>query len=276
MMYVSDKKWATMSRTQELMSKNLSYRDNFNLTMLRYSIEKKMAEEQNKEDKRLAIVVKYESMTTQFDHKVYIMAKLKKRFWNNIYSAQPSFSILSRVSGKMSILKVKIKDLYQRLSKIREKNVRTMEKYGAYLNELESNNRESSKIYEQLLYSVGEKKKKKSMPQDKFKNAGIVVITGRYRERGKIININDEAVKMFGYRQNELINTPIENYMPEFFALKHKSDIRKFYKSGVSKKMGKKSIVHILNKENFLSSCHLHLKMMSSLENGINILGIMT
>jgi hypothetical protein len=176
----------------------------------------------------------------------------------------------------MSSISVKIHAIYKKCDQIQDKNLKAMEKYGAYLNELESNFKDASQVYEKLIYTIGDRKKKKSMPKDKLKNAGVVVITGIYQERGKIINVNDEAVRIFGFTQRELVNTPIENYMPEFYALKHRLYIKNFYKTGLSTKMGKKSIVYILNKENFLSSCHLHLKMLSSLENGISIIGIMT
>lgn len=200
MLNIEDKKWAVMSRALELMGKNLNFRETYRLILLKHYVEKKMTKDQNKKDKSLIKVVQYESLTTEFNQKVYIIALLKKRFWSNLQSEHPNFNQLSKLSGKMSKLKLKIHSIYKELTKIKERNLQTMKKYGAYLYELEANFRKASEIFQKIVYADGLFRNKKTKDTDKIENSGIIVITGDFRQKGVIINVNDEAVRLLGYR----------------------------------------------------------------------------
>ena len=275
MLSVTDKKWATMAKIQELCSYSLGFQEHYALFRLKNQIEAKMKKEERKEDILLDDIIEYENLFTKFQRQIYTISQYKRRFWKEIKSAQPNIQILNKLSDYITILKGRVNLLYDSLYRLNDNNIKTLELFGAYLNEIENNVRRANKIYDKLMYAISDmKKKKNNIRGQSFKNSAIVVISGLYKERGKILSVNYEAIKLFGFTQSEIIGSDIENYMPQFYAKKHKDYITKFYKSGQSSRLGHRAKVFIINKENFLIEADIHVKMMSNLDKGISILGV--
>lgn len=100
-------------------------------------------------------------------------------------------------------------------------------------------------------------------------------MSGLYKERGKVIGVNSEATKLFKYSRSEMVNNPIENLMPKFYSKHHKDFMARFLRQGTSRILGYRRRVFILNKKNFIKGADLYVKIMSSLDDGMHIVGFL-
>lgn len=104
----------------------------------------------------------------------------------------------------------------------------------------------------------------------------IVLMSGMYKERGKVIGVNSETTKLFRYSRSEMVNHPIENFMPKFYAKHHKDFMSRFLRHGTSQILGYKRRVFMLNKSNFIQGAVLYVKIMASLNDGVHIVGFLS
>ena len=68
-----------------------------------------------------------------------------------------------------------------------ENNVETLEIYAAYLIDVENCVKEAATIYDRLSYSIKNFKGKKSKSSLEVDSMSIVIISGFYAERGKVL-----------------------------------------------------------------------------------------
>lgn len=141
-----------------------------------------------------------------------------------------------------------VTSIYEILNKLSENNIKTLEIYGSYLLDIENNLKEAAKIYDRLMYTMRDKRKKSKNMKLENENVAIILMSGLYKERGKLLGVNSETTKLFRYSRTEMIGQPIENFMPKFYAIHHKDFMARFLRHGASQILGYKRKVFILNK----------------------------
>jgi PAS domain S-box-containing protein len=211
-----------------------------------------------------------------FHQKISRTAYAKSKIWKELKSEQPNILNLNKLASIITKKKDEVTKLYVTLSKLSENNIKTLEIYGAYLIDIENNLKEASKIYDRLLYTVRDKKKKSKTMKLESENMAIVLMSSMYKERGKVIGVNTEATRLFRYSRSEMVNHPIENFMPNFYAKHHKDFMSRFLRHGTSRILGYKRRVFILNKSNFIQGAILYVKVMASLDDGVHVVGFLS
>ena len=274
-MEIKKSPWRSLAILIELTSRELPFNLNFALYRMKMLLEVSLYRNDTEQDKILDRIVEFEKKSNIFSRVIQMAAFGKYRIWKELKSEQPNILNLNRLAGIITQAKDRIQKLYQSLSRLSENNIKTLEIYGAYLIDVENNLKEAGKVYDRLLYTVRDKKKKRTGVKLESNNMAIIIMSGIYKERGKVLSVNNEATKLFKYSKSEMENAPIENFMPNFYAKHHKSFMSRFYREGTSQILGYKRKVFILNKFNFISPATLYVKIMSSLDDGVHIVGFL-
>ena len=189
---------------------------------------------------------------------------------------QPNIQKLNKFSTIITENKDYVSKTYDVLMKLSENNIKTLELYGGYLLDIENNVKEASKIYDRMIYIFRDKKKKiKKMNLDS-ENVAIILMSILYKDRGRVIGVNAEACKLFRYTKSEMVDQPIEKFMPKFYSIHHKDFMARFLRHGTSSILGNKRKIFILNKQSFVQSCTLFVKILSSIDEGFQVVGFVS
>ena len=87
----------------------------------------------------------------------------------------------------------------------------------------------------------------------------------------KITNCNLEASRLLGYTKNDLIDMSINNIMPKIYGDHHDGFIAKFLNSSQGNVIGKQRLVLFLHKNGYIIPCTLMIKVITNLNNGLEI-----
>mgnify|MGYP000867259954 CR=1 FL=1 len=219
--------------------------------------------------------MEFEKQTNLFINQVSKVALAKRKIFKELSTEQPNLHLLNKYSTIITQNKDQVSKTYDILMKLSENNIKTLELYGGYLIDIENNVKEASKIYDRMVYIMRDKKKKIKKMKLESENVAIIVMSALYKERGKVIGVNIETCKLFRYSKSEMVDQPIEKFMPKFYAVHHKDFMARFLRHGTSRILGNKRRVFILNKQNFIQSCMLFVKVMSSLDDGFHVVGFL-
>lgn len=266
-------KWRALAVVIELVSKNFGILDNFAVYFLKITLENDMLKDNSEQDKTLDRIVEFEKRSTIFQSIIQKAAFSKNKIFKELKSERPNISNLNKLATMITETKDQILKTYKILFKLSENNTKTLEIYGAYLIDIENNKKEAAKVYDRLLYTMKDKKKRTRTASLETNHMAIIIMSGLFKERGKVIGVNSEATKLFKMKKTEMVNHPIENLMPKFYAKHHKDFMSRFYREGTSKILGFRRKIFILNKFNFIVGATLYVKIMPSLTDGIHIVG---
>lgn len=79
-----------------------------------------------------------EANRTEFSKNVYLMAKLKKQFWENLQTQEPNPITLNKLNLQMTIVAKRVHKMYEKLIERNSSDIGLMEIFGAFLTEMES------------------------------------------------------------------------------------------------------------------------------------------
>lgn len=268
-------KYRVIAIVMELCSKKLGFLENYAHYRLKKLVEESLFTEEDEQDKQLDRIVEFEKQSNVFVNQISKVALAKRKIFKELTSEQPNLNNLNKYSNIITENKDQVSKTYDILMKLSENNIKTLELYGGYLLDIENNIKEASKIYDRMIYIMRDKKKKMKKMNLESENVAIIVMSVLYKERGKVVGVNTEACKLFRYSKGEMVNQPIEKFMPKFYSIHHKDFMARFLRHGTSKILGNKRRIFILNKQNFIQSCMLFVKVMSSIDEGFHIVGFL-
>ena len=272
------RRWSFMAKTQELYSKEMGFFGDYERFRLKVETEMLMVAGQSKDEEALNRIVDYEFLGRELEQNILKLAILKADYFGQL-SGSGSPGLLSSLTEQVTEKRNLVHKIYARLEGISENNVQTIELFAAYLALVEGNLRKATNLYEKVVYLSSQarlnSKNSLRMIESHLSSKAIVVISGLYKHRGQILSVNDACSELFGYTEEEMMDSYIEDYMPKFYAKRHKEYITRFYKSGISRLMGTKRSIYVVSKDTFIKECKIEITMMNSLDNGINILGVL-
>ena len=82
-------------------------------------------------------------------------------------------------------------------------------------------------------------------------------------------------MQMWQYKKSQMVEFPIEKLMPEFYARNHFGFMSRFYREGTSKVLGNNREIFILKKDGFITSALLYVKLLNSLDRGVQVVGFL-
>ncbi|KAJ3102217.1 hypothetical protein HDU97_000714 [Phlyctochytrium planicorne] len=91
-------------------------------------------------------------------------------------------------------------------------------------------------------------------------NNATVTISGELYNIGTVLNINNLALKAWGYKKSEVINQNISKLIPSPFAASHDAFIKKYLDTGIAKVVDRTRQVLGLNKQGYLFPITLCVK----------------
>ncbi|KAI8849654.1 hypothetical protein BC829DRAFT_181720 [Chytridium lagenaria] len=102
----------------------------------------------------------------------------------------------------------------------------------------------------------------------------VITISGEYHNLGHIINVNAMAIKVFGYRRQELIQHNINKLLPSPFSEAHDMFLQRYLETGLAKVIDRARQVLGLGKQGYLFPLTLCVKHMVDAKGMQSFLGI--
>lgn len=235
-----------------------------------------MRKYQSKDTLKIIEISNLENWRTEFNKNIYLMAKLKKQFWVDLQQPEPNPITLDKLAMQMTVVSKRVHSMYEQLIERKSSDVGLMEIFGGFLTEMESDFNRAAQVYEAIMYQLANKATRMRQTKYQLSKPTIITISGFPKNSGKILYVNDEAVRLLGYNKSDILEQNIETFMPEFYAVMHKQKLSNFFLTGEGQRIGKTSPIFILNKENFLMSSSLNLMLIPSLQTGITIQGMLS
>lgn len=104
---------------------------------------------------------------------------------------------------------------------------------------------------------------------------GCVLVSGKINNLGEILNVNAGMCKLFGYTKIELVGQPTDVLMPQLYRKHHHTFMENIIKPDANFRNSASDIFVLgLTKCGYLIPVTKHVKQMSSLSEGLNLLGI--
>jgi len=106
-------------------------------------------------------------------------------------------------------------------------------------------------------------------------NTCILTCAGNFNSIGTVTNSNNEITRILGYSKNDIISQNISRIMPKIYADLHDGFMRSYLETSESKIIGLERLVLPQNKQGYLVTCTLMIKVLPNLDEGIQIVGFL-
>ena len=167
---------------------------------------------------------------------------LYHEFWTLLYestfSQKNNFNNLYKYGTKVMKLNVSLEELYNLLIKTKTNNISVFKLYSEYIEIILKNNEKYLK-YKNINTSIysesveNESKKYANFNLDILKlndNKAFLLLSGRKKDLGSIIDCSISASTVFGYTKEELIGKHMNLFIPDIFHPKHNIIVNKYSK----------------------------------------------
>ena len=175
----------------------------------------------------------YRSNISEFKNLMYKTINLYYKFWDLLYESKynqkNNFNNLYKYGTNIMKLNLKIEELYNILIKTKTNNIIIYKIYSEYIKTI-LNNKEKYQKYNNINYLIfnesveNDIKKYSNFNMDILKqnnNTTFLLISGREKDLGTIIDCSISASTLFGYTKDELIGEHINILIPELFHFQH-------------------------------------------------------
>ena len=174
----------------------------------------------------------YRSDIKEFKNLISKTIKLYYEFWSLLYGSKfqndDNFKKLYNIGSNIMELNKKIEEIYKSIIKTKTNNIEIYRLFSEYLinivndNEKYQNYHKKATIYNKSIEN--EEKNYLNFNIDIIKNYDMrryLLISGRQKDLGTIINISNGVSNLFGYRKEELIGKNLNIFIPDIFHFKH-------------------------------------------------------
>ena len=106
-------------------------------------------------------------------------------------------------------------------------------------------------------------------------NTCIITASGNIKSCGNITNCNGEITNILGYTKNEIIGQNVNKLMPKVYGDFHDKFINNYFETSQDKVIGLDRIVYPQNKQGYIVPCTLLIKVLPSLDEGIQFVSFL-
>ena len=199
---------------------------------------------------------------------------MRERSKGEIYSANINDS-LDKIINKNESLQ----SFFNDIQKLFENNKEVFYVFCCYLKYVMNEEILSEQIMT-LLKNIKESESVQIKDSEYFKmnnieENGLITISCNELEVGKIKWCNDKVTSILGFYKHELLKLKINKIIPPAIANRHTQYIRKWVESYKNSFINKTRITFFINKDNYLCPVILYVKLLPTIENGIEVCGLM-
>ena len=175
----------------------------------------------------------YRSKENEFRKLISKTTTLYYEFWSLVYGTKfqysDGFRKLFEIGSKIVELNKKIENIYNMLIKEKTNHLETYKLYLQYVENIlkdDEKHQNLEKIKDLIFNEIFENEEKiySNFNIDFIKhnhNIGYILISGKERDLGTILDCSISASKVFGYTKDEIIGKNINIFIPEIFRQKH-------------------------------------------------------
>lgn len=177
-----------------------------------------------------------------------------------------------------------MKELHNRITKMNPNHFKTLSLYGNYTKFVLNNEEESQKLLSKASYikkssglgSLSQTIQDKRLKFGDNSNFVILICSGNESTIGKIKGFNYNALQKFGYSYDELKNQNVEILMPKILSERHDFFMRRYFQKNKASVMGNERAVFPMDRNGFMMSSSLLIKVIPNLDMDLRILGLIT
>ena len=169
-------------------------------------------------------------------------------------------------------------EYWEKITKINSQYYKALRLYGNYLIKIKNDIEEGGKYLEQAEQFNGEESftEHNDFEQQLYSDStAIIIISGRKEEKGRIIKVSSGISKLMDYNSKEIIGHEINILMPTIIGDKHNSFLDEYFRVGKERFINKDHTTFAINKSGEVISINLGVKMLASLENGTEYIGML-
>ncbi|EGR31213.1 PAS domain S-box family protein, partial [Ichthyophthirius multifiliis] len=201
------------------------------------------------------------------------------QFWKQIIQDSPDVQKAVCLGYQIGKSFEHCQNIYKELQQIDSNNIKCIEVYGNFLLNVINDEVEGQKLIEKLevIQKNNQQNKKcvENQLQNQYQNQCIIQISGSLNEIGKITNTNADVFELTGYQKDQLINQSINILMPPIYQQNHDSFVFKYLNSAQSQYVGHQRLVLCKNKNKYISSVDILVKVLPNIDQGIQFIGFL-
>ena len=253
-------------------NKKIPTTQHFQLHRLKMDLEIILHNKDTEQDRKLNKLIEFEDNSYQFMQFVKRSTIIKITLMNMVASDDPQLKQMDRLCNEFVDYQKSIHIYYRILNNISENSaIKITEIYGAYMLQITNDRNASAQVYESLVYSFGLNNQSRKSKDNK--ESCIIVISGNPEDRGRIVNVNQELLKMLKCKKDEILNKNVNEIMPECYSLHHDKYMEDFLTSGNSTVIGSERKIFFMRKDGYIEKALLYVKIQPDQNLGMRIIG---
>ena len=253
------------------------------------------------------LLIYFQEKSSEFMNTLNLAVDVNYEFWEEVSLEYPESPRMMSLGAKIVALDEKLSRIFKQIEKFHFNSNKICLKYVSYIKNVTHDTNDKADVIEkaeEIMEGMERKLKElkiksmktmsleslvKSTGQDNAgnidfltnkesinKNFCIIEVSGNQADLGEVTKASRSMWKLLGYKPSEVIGENISILMSSWFADLHQTIMKDYLRGERSHAYNKKWKVLALNKGGFLVKCDLDLRILSSLREGIRLVGILT
>lgn len=280
--------WISLYRMQLLEQCNPNIQIQFAGTSQIIQIEDELKENELRKRETsgldIAYILKFHTEYFELTDIIAQSVDLHKKFWVELNESKPIIAKLQNIGSRITENLDKCRLVYKSINQMNPNHFKTLNLYGNYTKYVLNDKEESVKLLSKASYiqkSSGLGQLNQSFQDKRIKygensDFSIVVCSGNESSIGLIKGFNYRTMKNFGYSYDELQDHNVDMLMPRVLSEKHDFLMRRYFHKNKVSVMGRERAVFPMDRNGFIMSSNLLIKVVPNLDMNLRILGFLT
>ena len=284
--------WSPVAQLRSIFVQNPSISHWFSAIQLQIMIEKELNLRENADKSATAVNIKhileYDKVYHKFLGRVNYAAEKNLEFWTELSTKDPDSNKLLDLRSSLLVINKRVKKSFIKLIEYKVALSNIYQIFAGFVrlvthdqdlnldileraNQLrERKNQAKFKGTQQLSFGFDEGVKTNE------ENLTILQVSGNRENFGAVLSASNSIWALLGYKPNELEGSSLNRLLPKYFHERHDKFMENFLKSENQKVMNTTRLVFPMNQKGFIKACTLHLKIISSVNEGVIFIGVLS